>query len=327
MRKTGDMRGAYRLLILAGITLMSACSDAPTALRSASKTVPLKAKRSASYASGNFITIVDDSSSRTLTLDLSANEIQIDDGRVFLLSQDQTAEVATDFQNTLLYDALAADVITAAADHQVCHDTGGCGEEMSRGVPDPASLVKRRGAPRGGQTRKRPMPPMFALGIPNTASKNGSVSGFTTPTFDILSILPDCESMRGDIVTAEANYRNAREVANQRMLDQGMSGFVYEAGRWIKRLTLPEANVIFAAMESDYANKRAAENKMDVMRVLYTSQGCGTISFAGDSYNGFTYQMVNGHTLKCHFEWWQISFDGGSTWRSVGVNVCEFDMQ
>jgi hypothetical protein len=291
------------------------------------KEVPSAAKHSMSYADASLVTIVDDASGRALTLDISANEIRIDDGRVFLLTPDQTAIAATDFQNTVVYDALATDVGTAT-DIQVCHDTGGCLNQMTRNLPTMRLPVQstRSGPFRRGQGGKKATSPMLVLNSPNMQSNNGNISGLTAPAFDYLSIMPDCQSMKNDILASRAAYLNGRAAANARLLDQGLSGFVYQSGRLVKDLSLPELAVIFAGMEADYAFKASSESQMDLMRVLYTSQGCGTITFAGAESWGYTYSIVNGHTLVCQYQNWHVSLDGGATWRSVWVSVCAFQM-
>lgn len=320
------MPRAEYLLLLISLTLVSACSDAPTALQTRPKELPSVAKDVSSYADGSLVTIVD-VSGRALTLDISANEIRIDDGRVFLLTPDQTAIAATDFQNTVIYDGLATEVQTAV-DHQVCHDTGGCLGEMTRTLPTmkfPLGRTKS-GTLKSGQGGKRSTSPMLELNVPTIMSKNGNISGLASPVFDYLSILPDCQSMKEDILASRANYLNGRAAANARLLDQGLSGFVYQSGRFVKDLSVPELMVIFAGMEADYAFKASAESQMDLMRVLYTSQGCGTITFAGAESWGYSFSTVNGRSLVCHFENWHISFDNGATWRAVWISVCAFSM-
>jgi len=135
------------------------------------------------------------------------------------------------------------------------------------------------------------------------------------------------------MVMSMANYRDARAEANHRLLDQSLSLFALTNGRHILKLTVTAAEAdavavgILAAAGADQAAKRTAETQMDFMRVVYTTQLCGTVDFNGASYSGFSYQSVNGRTLICHFEWWQVTFDGGQTSRSIGVNVCEFAME
>jgi hypothetical protein len=318
---------------LLGTLTIAACSDTTAPGRTmapfSGKIAIAGRKDLTSYQYGSLITVVD-ATGQTLTLDLVANEIRTDDGRVFLLSPDQTAVFATDFANTIIYDGLASEVQTLA-DHQVCHDTGGCVGEMTHSTPNEGFVRSHINSQRfkSGGLSRRARPSAFGLGLSGTSRRDLSLSGYSTPKFDYLSLMPDCESMKTDIVTAEAAYRSLRGELNHRLLDQGLAAFALTGGRYVLDLTLsgPEVAAVLAAIGADQVNKRSAETQMDIMRVLYTSQSCGTIGFDGASYEGFSYQSVNGHTLICHFEWWTVSFDGGITSRSVGANVCEFAME
>jgi hypothetical protein len=323
---------AYRLLLLGSVALAAAaCSDAPSAPSAAIKSVPTVA-HDVSYQSGSQLVVVDQTGP-TLTLDASAHELRIDDGRVYLLSSAQTAEFATDFQNTITYDQLSTQVQYLPP--PACGDFSGCYEGQTRVLPTVPILMQ--GKPdkdnRRGGHRVAPEgfdPSMGAFSVPQTTTSKPTLNGRigTRPSFDDLTFLPDCQSMKTDIIVAMAAYRNDRATVDQRWLENGLAGFIYQAGRFVKSLTLPEANVFLANIEADLVAKRWSETNLDVMRVAYTSNLCGTISWAGANAGvSPAGTSISGYPMVCSVERWMISFDGGNTWRSINVDSCQFATQ
>lgn len=314
-------------IAIVSIAIMAACTDMPTAPATMNK-VPV-IRRDVSYASGSELVVVDQSGQK-LRLVPSVGELRLDDGRVYIMSDTQMAEILSDFQATIAYDALASE--TESLPEPTCDGMFGCEEQSTRVLPV-APMIPRALKPKtaDGRTSK------YRLRVRANSGSGGftRAHGFArpmSPTFDYITALPNCRSMKMDLIAAMAGFRNERAAVTQRWLATGLSGFAYEAGRWIKRITLPEGNAFFAAIQADMVNKKQAETKFDVMRVLYTSSGCGTINWAsqssGGSGGGGTWNSTGGggYAMTCHPETWHVSFDSGETWRNVDATVCEYVM-
>lgn len=334
--------GFFRCIVLT--FALAACADVATApVVSTGKVVP-GVVRDQSWVSGSQV-VVYSASGHPLVLDVPSQELRMDDGRVYLMDAEQTAKILSDFESTVSFDQLATEVETLP-DPPPCGDGSGCWEPTNRVAPV-GPLVRPVPTDKPQRTSgRRPArfhpEPEDAANLPTgsfSSSRRAAPTGLRVGAisrgrrFDYIVENPDCRSMKSDIITAMAAYRNERETVNQRWLDNGLSGFVYEAGRWVMHMTSSEVNAFVANIEADMVNKQESETRLDVMRVIYTSNGCGTITWAGQSSGGGGGggggggSGMGGYGMTCNVETWQVSFDGGNTWRNIDVDVCQYATQ
>ncbi len=315
--------------IIFAICMATACAESPTTPVNEEIPRNLRPVPSPDLSSGGdnqSILVIDEFGESSLTLDIPSHEIRYGDGRVFTLTAQETADATTDFQGTIDYDLLSNSALNS-----LCTPANPCDLESApiRGGEGQVQVVLRKvksdhpkkqaGGQFGihirsiGNFNKALAQTLKTRGAPGQVTANNALGWPST-----------CSAMQRDIVTAVTAYRDQRRSVLRNFIDVaiGFFGFDIERQKLVLTSLSEMGQTVSAAALGLYAQKRYTETEMTIMRTLYTSAGCGTVTWSGPGGGGGgnTY----GWNLVCHNETWQISVSGGA-YSNIEVSVCAYE--
>lgn len=320
-----------RVLLTVIVTVSGACSAdlGPDTLE------PLPQRRNYT-ASESELSIVGYDDGTRYTLNISAGEIRMSDGRVLVLDEEQTAEATVAFQNTIATDPVARDISTLTYAYDSCSNPDskvGCEDQLRVLDPfeplaaQPSQQLQRpsskRNAPRILWRRSKNLEwetprrhgPRSARNKRKVTSAGSAVGDFLFAQYSGTSAT--CNQIAQDVVVA------AQEHFDNRIdfIEQVWAVAKAEAENALRKRLPPGAiaATMFRQLVAEHMNRSI---RVNIIAVGWNSYGCGSrYVTAGPIYMGGG-GGGGGGGGQCGTERWEISFNGGQSWSPIWVTVC-----
>jgi len=300
-----------------------ACADQipPTAPAASTRPTPSTLASSAD-PSAPVVTVIDEVTGDQYVLDVAAREMRVS-------GNEQTAQVASAFYGTVASDPVAADLETLqyegggggcdpATDPDCYQDAGGVGGESTFLIRKLSTgpTWTHHGAGRNLQFafeggHAPPSPGRGRAGIPRTSGDVG-----------ITSLGDPCADVVNAVLPSVSDYKSVRT----RFVHHIVEGAVSEIVNGVQGKVIRPGSGVAIAVETAIADHYYVRVSMGVLALYWNAYNCGSKHVTAGPFIR-TGSGGGGGALVCHYETWEISFDGGRTWSNINVTVCEYQVQ
>ena len=305
-------RRAIRLApVLVGATL-AACAGEPFEPKATAKSPP-EVRNLYSSINGSVVNIQDEFDGVGYTFDPSAKTVTHSDGRILDLADEQNVAVMNAFYGNVAADQTATDV------GEVCTPENPCPEPTFAPMAEGQSGVMLRRVERSSRSH-RSTANRFGIRvigqIPQLMRRknNGGVE-----------LMSDYNC--GDLATA---LRDAVTQYRYNRVNFVRDGFWSAVIVWVGyklRADLPVGGAAAAKLLGDIVLNQEKRVALTILGTLWNSNNCSSQQIrVGNYYQGGAGGGGGIPILRCHYETWQISIDGGNTWQNITVDVCEYAM-
>jgi hypothetical protein len=254
----------------------------------------------------------------------SRSEIYATDGNVFELDASELADAMTAFLAAYEGDRAVNSLASAPPPNIDCRVLiDGCPPEYAYSVPGagPAPIPGDGGVP---------LPPPPASGFvvrradPTTAATLPSLPAADFDAADLQYV--GCSDIAGAIYDATARHRTSRDAVINVLKGALVlrAAVAYETGL---KISLGSIQGLSFKLELAAHEQLTSTTQLNILATLYSAYGCwggawGTPGSVGGTY----FPPVSPVYKTCHTEVWDVSADGGRTWSSRAVQVCEYYM-
>lgn len=270
------------------------------------------------------MTIADDVGN-VFYLDMADETIHFNNGPSVALSVEQTALAANAFGLVVNADAQAALVQPPPPEEEEClpgMKPGEPGCYMDQSIPifgDPTPLTTSLNGGDSSQTSSRVV--VRRRTADSSLRDNGtSELGPSLLFYDGYS----CREIARAMWEAKDRYRTRRTGFFNTLIAIVVSKPLEMTAKG-PRIVLPNHYNAAVALQMAAAEKATAALDLRILGAMYTMNGCWNTpwpDYSAPSSGGGSHTHLN---LVCRNEEWEISYDGGRTWQSVQVSVCEYE--
>lgn len=315
------------VLLISATVLSAGCSDRVESVTGA-PVVPPPAR---DYSGGGVISI-QDGSGLTYTLDTLGQQIVRSDGTVLHLDAAQTSAFAAAYTDAVGTERSIRDLNAVAATYTPGWDdsqnTDGCtpspcGPEPMSVPEEPATdLVFMR------DTTMFPQFPGRAVGAQRLPTIGRRTRVSRTDGVSTFSVSDDpCSATVQQILPRQLTYFPAKDGITRRIFELA----VPRIANGILRLELP-VGIGSAEAVQKIAEHQAAALNVNVLTWLWNTYRCGSSPLNGGTIyvnywptgSSGSFGWGASYDLRCEYETWPFSFDGGRTWYPVNVRVCQY---
>ena len=296
--------------------LAAGCADDPV---SRITDPPNRVRSLYSTVSGTIVEIMDEFDGVTYTFNSQDRTVTHSDGRVLDLTADQNLTVMNVFYGNANADLTVADVDQLCTPEYPCADLssipGEHGSVDALGDVAPSIILRKTGeSPRTHRAAGQRFGIRVSGGVPLQSKKGRKKGDFTAMTTG------NC----GDIAVA---LRDAGTSYRYNRVNLVRDGFWSGVFVWVQnklRGQIPVGGALAAKLVGDAAINQEKRVALTILGSLWNSYDCSNRQIRV----GPSYQSGGGGSgtpvLSCRVEYWEISIDGGNTWDTIDVQVCEY---
>lgn len=297
---------------------------------------PVPTTRPPAMVEGDEITLFGEGGT-SYTLNVARGEITVSDGRVVGFDPDLTAILRAEFRGTIETDPTAADLIAAVQD-----TVGGwcglnlCPLELRAAVEVGSGATPSLRRERVGRSVRRVL--WRRLPDSDRLDRRGRRSSVCHCTkalcaplalpFALFGDAQVASSMEDDICTDIANaalpavlHYQTRRTGFLAELLAAIGGEVFNAAAGRVVTSGSFFGAMLADLAADHANATIA---VSILGTFWNINNCRNRSVRIGPVIRTGTNSPSG-MLVCHYEPWQISFNGGLTWNPITVKVCEYE--
>jgi hypothetical protein len=274
------------------------------------------------------------------TLNMSTQQVVGSDGSILVLTAEQAAAMLSAFHGTLIADEQAADLVAAAS------ESGGgpacdpydpenpCEQVRSVGGPvrtdwtaaavrrvsiDGRRLIGKRFGlfmtPRSPAGRDTPRPGG------DRAARKYAVSGEVLIPGGPSFLEPDiCTDILNAVLPTTVQYASVRNSFMSQLISVAVAEILN--GAWVR--VVPSGSFAALVLETQLAEHMNARIAVGIVGAMWNMYECGSRNVTGGPVLRLGAGQTGGGAIVCHYETWEISFDGGQTSTDVQVRVCEY---
>jgi hypothetical protein len=337
--------GRHRILSIAlAVGLLSACSDNIPITASPMRTMAAPRSSLTSYSPApGMITIVDEYDGdgwdgKTLTLDIANRRIEVSDGRVFFLTEEQTYQAQSAFEGTVESDPTAEDLPTIYMDEPRPDDGSGDGCTTADGLPadDCGYGDTYIAAPRGiltplivrrvtGVRPQRRSGPRAGQSIHHGMLRRSKASRVKDLPADIAFRTVEEWDMCSNIVNAALPKTLDYKTLRTGFLKEVATSAVAETVNGLAGWALPPGSVaasVFATRIADHAHARI---QMGYLAGMWNDYDCANKKVRAGPITVGSGAISGNYIKACGDELWEISFNGpAGPWFGIILNVCRW---
>ena len=304
------------------VSLLSACSDAPTSPAVSRSPEPRRPLASlGSYTDGSSLTVWD-AAGTGYTVIPSLSEIHTTNGYVFVLNASELADAMTAFVAAYEGDRAANALASAPPPRSGCGPViTDCPPEYAYSLPGGAPAP----IPYDGVS---PLPPPSVGGLLVRRADRVAPAALPTTDFDGagLQYVGSCADIAGAIYDATLQHRSSRNAVLD-VLKGALAVRVaaaYESGL---KVSLANIQGLGFKLETAAHEQLSSTTQLNILATLYSAYGCWGGSWGSAGSVGGSYFPPPAPVYKlCHRETWEVSTDGGGSWAPQEVTVCEYYM-